>query len=111
MAMEMDFKMKTVIPHPKPGPKRKKKRQTDEAYLSFIGRQFCLVCYRNGEAHHEPIGKTSGMGMKGPDRETVPLCRGHHSERHQIGKLTFWKKYNIDYVKEINRLQSLYKKL
>jgi len=74
-------------------------------YLDFIRSKMCLICYRNSEAHHEPIGKTGGVAMKCSDRETVPLCREHHSERHQIGKITFYDKYNIDYVEEIEKLQ------
>lgn len=90
--------------------KKKKRRERDEDYLDFIRSQICLVCYRNGEPHHEPIKKSSGVAMKGSDRETVPLCREHHTERHNIGKLTFYWKYQIDYVAHIERLQTKYRR-
>lgn len=55
----------------------------------------CIVCGRDGERHHiEAIGA-------GQDRRTyddskhrgVCLCRGHHSEAHNIGWSEFERKY------------------
>ena len=97
-----------MISDPKPKKHKKKKRKKDEAYLDFIRHQPCVICGQKAEPHHSPILKTSGVGMKGSDRETIPLCRYHHIEAHKMGKLTFAEKYNIDYEFEINRLQDLY---
>jgi hypothetical protein len=97
-------------PDPKPKKHKKKKRKKDEAYLDFIRGQACVICGHKAEPHHEPLKKGSGVGIKGSDRETIPLNRQYHTERHAIGKLTFAEKYNIDYEFEINRLQDLYEK-
>lgn len=101
-----------VVQHKKPGKKKKRKRETDEDYLEFIRSKPCCVSgHWMSEPHHVDISKLSGMGTKGSDRETIPLNREYHTEAHMIGKLSFAKKYNIDYVKEINRLQSEYDNL
>lgn len=64
----------------------------DEAYLEFVRSKPCCACNRPGpsEAHHEPMGFT-GMGMKPPDYQTVPLCRACHQERHDKGVKAFWR--------------------
>lgn len=100
--------MNTCTPDPKPWKHKKKKRKKDEAYLSFIRSQPCLICNLKAEPHHEPLKKGSGMARKGPDRESIPLCRWHHTERGNIGKYTFAEKYNIDYAFEIDRLNNLF---
>jgi len=97
---------------PKPGKKKKKKRQTDEAYLGFIRAQPCLIDKITPSiAHHEDIEKSGGTAYKCSDRFTIPLSPSRHRELHDIGRYTFAKKYQINYVTEIKRLQSIYKKL
>ncbi len=100
-----------VYPHPKPGRKPKKKRKTDEAYLDFIRSQPCVISGQQAEPHHIDLSKLSGMGTKGSDRETIPLNRELHTEAHTIGKATFAWKYQINYSKEIKRLQNKYDSL
>ena len=44
------------------------------------------------------------MGLKGSDYRAIPLCsglQGHHRMCHDIGKKTFYEKYNIDVQEEI----------
>jgi hypothetical protein len=36
------------------------------------------------------------MGMKPPDRWTVPMCRAHHEEQHAIGHRAFDARHRID---------------
>jgi hypothetical protein len=31
-----------------------------------------------------------GMGMKPPDRVTIPMCHEHHSLNHAKGDISFW---------------------
>ena len=63
----------------------------------------CLISGRGGvDPHHL---KTVGMGRKRAlpkweDFTTIPLCRKHHQELHQIGRETFERKYYINLYKE-----------
>lgn len=57
----------------------------------------CVVCQRMGkrqrmitEAHHEPPRSRGGK-----DRDTVPLCTGHHRQRHRMGQRSFWAFHGI----------------
>ena len=68
----------------------------DYIYACIV-HQKCCVCGRAAELHHvDHVGA-------GRDREEIvhagmevlPLCRRHHTEAHDIGKLTFNEKYHI----------------
>lgn len=105
--------MTTVYPIPKPAKHKKRKPKSiarDEEYLSFIRKQPCIVCNCiHVVPHHESISGR-GTGIKASDLETIPLCHFCHNERHNTGKLTFAWKYQINYTKEISRLQKIYEK-
>lgn len=61
----------------------------------------CLVCgSRPCDVHHEPTRARGGI-----DKDTVPLCREHHDERHRIGRPAFEKKYGLDLRAEAERMQ------
>ena len=64
-----------------------------------------MICGQQAEPHHAATG---GVGMKCSDYQTIPLCREHHSEIHQIGKLTFQWKYGIDVETIIEQLGMRY---
>lgn len=69
------------------------RRVTDDEYLEYIRGMACLNC-RAVEGvipHHLDRG---GMGTKGPDYFTVPLCQGCHDELHQQPEGTFWGPFN-----------------
>lgn len=75
----------------------KPERVTNEQFLAYVRQYDCLVCQAPGqrvEAHH--LDK-AGMGTKGPDYYTVPLCSDHHQEceTHPQGQTAFWVGYNI----------------
>jgi hypothetical protein len=87
-----------VLAFPKPV------RETDPDYLRFIRRQGCLLHSQiAAESHHV---KTRGAG--GSDFRTVPLCRQHHKECHDIGRLNFEVKYGLDFNLEMVRLLESY---
>ena len=72
--------------------------QRDEAYLEFIRTHPCCICggyHEDGkvDAHHL---QRSGVAVKGPDYSTIPLCRIHHGEYHQIGQKRFEQRYLIN---------------
>ena len=46
-----------------------------------------------------PEGEQAGIAQKPHDKWGISLCggpRGHHAEQHQLGELTFAKKYGLD---------------
>jgi hypothetical protein len=83
-----------------------KKRPRDEngKHLAFIRRLPCVACgdRRSVDAAHirmaSPVhGKQeAGLGAKPDDKWTLPLCRSHHNEQHDIGEAQFWSALNID---------------
>lgn len=57
----------------------------------------CVVCWSHGEVHHVD---SAGMGRKRKKldhtkHELMCLCREHHNESHEIGDVTFAKKYHV----------------
>ena len=62
----------------------------DRPYLDWLKKRHCAVVGHSGlERALQPIdpahGPSSGMRVKGPDNEAVPMCRTHHLEQHRIG--------------------------
>ncbi|WP_373244295.1 putative HNHc nuclease [Megamonas funiformis] len=75
----------------------------------------CAVCGKKAELHHvDAIG--AGRNRKEIPQigmQVLPLCRVHHNEIHNIGKLTFLKKYilqSIALTKDIAKIYKLTKK-
>lgn len=52
---------------------------------------FCLICGDSKTDKHHV--KTRGSGGSDDHRNTIHLCRRHHSEVHSIGIVTFFYKY------------------
>ena len=73
------------------------KRLRDKAHLKFVASQSCLVCGRQpSDPHHLRFSQPRAIGLKVSDEFTVPLCRGHHRELHQVGnEPAWWEKLNI----------------
>lgn len=69
-------------------------RQKDKKLIENIRGRACIVpgCRLPGVAAHY---KTVGSGGPDSEQNCPPLCWIHHSEEHQIGKITFRKKYNL----------------
>ena len=74
------------------------KRLRDKAHLKFVASQPCLICGRQpSDPHHLRFAQSRAIGLKVSDEFTVPLCRGHHRELHQVGNEEgWWAKYQID---------------
>lgn len=65
-------------------------------YLEFIRRQPCVICSGTRcEPHHIWKGTDGGTGKKPSDCYTVPLCNLHHTEVHQYGTETFYKRAGL----------------
>jgi hypothetical protein len=74
------------------------KRLRDKAHLKFVAAQPCLVCGRQPcDPHHLRFAQPRALGLKVSDEFTVPLCRGHHRQLHQVGdEKTWWGDLQID---------------
>ena len=74
------------------------KRLRDKAHLKFVVSQPCLVCGRQpSDPHHLRFAQPRALGLKVSDEFTVPLCRGHHRQLHQIGnEVAWWEDFQIN---------------
>jgi DNA recombination protein Rad52 len=73
------------------------KRLRDKGHLKFVASQPCLVCGRQpSDPHHLRFAQPRALGLKVSDEFTVPLCRGHHRQLHQVGnEEAWWAERNI----------------
>ena len=80
-------------PDPKPPPHKKRKPPgQDKKYLAWIREQPCARCGQvapSEPAHQRCLGNC-GVGIKPPDRDALPLCRGCHSLEHSMGGPWLW---------------------
>lgn len=67
-------------------------------HLAWIRTLPCAIpgCRSKAQAAHVRMGTGGGMGMKPPDRWSIPLCCVHHYEQHRTGHKAFDAKYGID---------------
>ena len=74
------------------------KRLRDKAHLKFVASQPCLVCGRSpSDPHHLRFAQPRAIGLKVSDEFTVPLCRGHHRQLHQVGnEVAWWANQKLD---------------
>ena len=61
-----------------------------------------LHCDEQAEPHHEPPRSCGGT-----DADCVPLCRQHHRQRHDMGRVSFWGAYGNDVTIEKYRVRAL----
>ena len=67
------------------------KRLRDKAHLKFVATQPCLICGRQpSDAHHLRFAQPRAIGLKVSDEFTVPLCRTHHRQLHDVGNEQAW---------------------
>lgn len=88
---------------------QKKKIFKSEKYRKFIRNKACLCCESNEgvEFHHEDDDfYNSGMAIKPPDTQGLPLCgKCHIHKRHNMPAKEFWSICNVDpKVKMVNYL-------
>jgi Rad52/22 family double-strand break repair protein len=74
------------------------RRLRDKAHLKFVASQPCLICGRQpSDPHHLRFAQPRAIGLKVSDEFTVPLCRGHHRQVHQVGdEGAWWEDLQVD---------------
>ena len=74
------------------------RRLRDKSHLKYIATQPCLVCGQQpSDPHHLRFAQPRALDLKVSDEFTVPLCRGHHRQLHQVGnEIAWWEDLNID---------------
>ena len=78
-------------------------------YLDYIREKPCLVCgITPCDPDHLEARGMGGAKSEMKDLSCVPLCRIHHTERHQFGNQKFEKEYSINLWKENSRLVRRY---
>tara|TARA_R110000803_G_scaffold46588_1_gene97696 strand:+ start:1361 stop:1678 length:318 start_codon:yes stop_codon:yes gene_type:complete len=91
--------------------KKKTKTKAEKERLQTIAEMPCYACFQDGrevdaEVHH--IRKHTGMGLRPPHSDTIPLCYSHHRTGKisvHLGKKEFEKRYGTEQeiLKKINR--------
>ena len=84
----------------------KPRRIRDKDHLKFVAAQTCLICGRAPcQAHHVTYAQPNALGRKASDEWAVPLCATHHRSLHDNGnERAWWKEFNIDPIKESEKL-------
>lgn len=79
-------------------------------YKDWIRDQICCVSGYQGESidPHHVIGYSwltgKGMGKKGSDLSCIPLRHDLHNELHNMGWVSFEKKYNISQIEVVVKM-------
>lgn len=86
----------------------------DFVYILLLKKQ-CAVCGEVAELDHwENVARIGGYKFDdGLVLSYLPLCRKHHTEKHNIGREEFKKRYHIEGIKlnskEVEVLKNVYK--
>lgn len=86
--------------------RQRRPRRKSEKHLRFVSERPCIIC---GSSPCDPAHikfadarvckpQSSNVGMKADDRYTLPLCRRHHEDSHQVPERMWWQKQHIDPV-------------
>ena len=85
-------------------------RTIDGSYLNYIHSQSCIICGRRPVDADHLIARGRGSASQN-DYSAIPLCREHHSERHQGGTSKLEAKYNVNLWKDSWSLLQTYVKV
>ena len=71
-------------------------------YLDYIREKPCLVCGITpcDPDHLEAVGMGGANRSGYKDYSCIPLCRMHHTHRHQMGNVKFMDTYKINIWKD-----------
>lgn len=95
-----------------------------EEYMAFVRRLPCCICRVDQRVFYDPrltvitLGHErlsdphhvmgGGKAMKCSDLYTIPLCREHHTEHDNLGKISFYEKYDADKWQEVARTLEMF---
>lgn len=88
-----------TLPRRMPKSPKRSSRWRSISHCNFVRSHNCVVPGCDGrpiEVAHVRNGSGAGMGQKPDDFHTISLCQGHHDTQHQIGEISFAKRYGID---------------
>ena len=82
--------------------RKKVATKAEKEHMRKVAELGCYACQINGienyaEVHH--IRKHTGMGLRPPHSDTIPLCSIHHrtgKDSIHLGKKLFIKKYGTE---------------
>ena len=83
---------------------KKKKPEKDNARLAFIRTLPCVVCGGYSEPHHLRTHWNCGAGQKPDDRFSIPLCRVHHRQLHDVGMSSFFFAHDINLWEQLAKI-------
>lgn len=81
----------------------KPEQVVDARYKKYILSHSCLVCPSREVDGDHLMARGRGSASQN-DYSLIPLCRIHHSERHQIGNQKFEQRYTVNLWLEAWRL-------
>ena len=90
--------------------KPQEQKSQSKKYLDYIRKKPCSVC---GSMPCDP-DHLEARGMGGANKDgykdysCIPLCRTHHTERHNMGNNGFEARYNINIWKDAFNLLRRY---
>ena len=82
--------------------KKRVATKKEKEWMQQVADYGCIACEKDGlnvpaEIHH--IRKHTGMGLRPPHSDTIPLCSIHHrtgKDSIHLGKKLFIKKYGTE---------------
>ena len=77
--------------------KKKVATKEEKKRMNKISQMGCFCCGHQAEVHH--IRKHTGMGLRPPHSDTIPLCSLHHrtgKDSIHLGKNLFIEKYGTE---------------
>ena len=85
---------------------QRRPRRRDEFHLKWLRERPCVICATTPvDAAHIKMADarickplSSNIGAKADDRFTLPLCRRHHLEQHDMPEREFYEKHRLDAV-------------
>lgn len=105
-----------MLPQRIPKPRKRATRWRSIAHCNHVRGFACAMCgsTTNVIAAHVKMGAHSGVGQKGDDWLTAPLCDGPfsnfegklgcHNRQHLIGERTFWDQYEKVHGQSVEKL-------